>query len=384
MVGKQKSKGNIVIAIYSHIDGYPPSLNAVHHLSQLFGHVTIVERNYGPCLWTFPSNVEIRSVGPRVTLSTAASLSIIKKIVGYIQFTIVLRGLLKKKRPSVLLLYDGIPLALTKFIKLPSGLKLWYHNHDVLHESELKRNSFQWYLKKYENEQMRNVDVFSLPTATRLSYFLPISALTKIQILPNYPSKFVYGSFFRQKKFDSKILRLIHQGVFEPANFEKFIFEYLKINSSYMLEFTLTGPSIERTQNKIDRIKRNTISSNRIFLLGRIDYEKLPIVTREHHIGLALYDTHNIMVRTIGTASNKIFEYISLGLPVIFTDREDFRVQFGHYSWAFFVDDQYIDLGKVIADISSRYDQISMSARTTFLTERNFEIEFEKIAPLLE
>jgi glycosyltransferase involved in cell wall biosynthesis len=89
------------------------------------------------------------------------------------------------------------------------------------------------------------------------------------------------------------------------------------------------------------------------------------------------------MVRTVSTASNKIFEYICLGLPVIFTDRKDFRELFGHYAWANFVLTDYSNFEETILNITNNYDSQSNSARETFLKERNFELHFQKVLKTL-
>ncbi len=373
----------ILVAIYSHVDGYPPSLNAIYHLSNIFDKIIVLERNYGRSKWEFPSNVQIVSCNPQVNTSTTEKLSIYKKVSGYVRFAFLLCKILKNEKPDVLLLYDGIPLALSYFCSIPIKTKLWYHNHDVTHESELRKYTFRRFLRRFEIRQMQKVDIFSLPTDSRLQFFPRASGHIKILIVPNYPSRFIYGSWYINQVFNGIELKLIHQGAFKPVNFETLLSVFYKIKLPFPLMLSIAGPANDVCEAKIKEIKNCYLSPNKVISLGRIPYNELPLVTREHHVGLALYSEDNIMVRTIGTASNKIFEYISLGLPVIFTEREDFRDLFGHYLWAYFVSSDYNNLKEVLSSIFQNYAASSAAARRTFLQERNFEIEFDKVIQLL-
>jgi len=263
-------------------------------------------------------------------------------------------------------------------ITLPKSLKLWYHNHDVVHHSEMPKLSLLRIFKYLEEKMIKErVDLFTLPTQSRLSYFPNIREYSKTMILPNYPSSNIYASAFEQKHFNAEKdeLRLIHQGVFLPNNFENLVKSLLE--SKLRTHLVLAGPEKE------DVAQFTGFDKNRFTALGRLAYRELPEITKSCHIGLALYGEHNIMVRTVSTASNKIFEYISLGLPVIFIEREDFRTLFGHYKWANFVYSDYSNLQQVLQNIMTNYSRQSKSARETFLNECTFEAAFSNVQNIL-
>ena len=57
-----------------------------------------------------------------------------------------------------------------------------------------------------------------------------------------------------------------------------------------------------------------------------------------YHIGIGIHRKEDIMNKTLGTSSNKIYEYAAAGLPVLLYDNQQFRNYLGKYKWAFFTD----------------------------------------------
>ena len=58
---KGEKKGDIVIAVYSHPEHYPPTLNAIEFLSKEFKHIYVIHRNIEGFNWKYPSNVTLLS-----------------------------------------------------------------------------------------------------------------------------------------------------------------------------------------------------------------------------------------------------------------------------------------------------------------------------------
>ena len=51
----------LVIALYSHPDYYPPTLNALEYLSEIYSEIVIVHRNITGFNWDYPVNVKLVS-----------------------------------------------------------------------------------------------------------------------------------------------------------------------------------------------------------------------------------------------------------------------------------------------------------------------------------
>jgi hypothetical protein len=81
--------------------------------------------------------------------------------------------------------------------------------------------------------------------------------------------------------------------------------------------------------------------------------------------------------KTLGTASNKIYEYAASGLPVILYDIEQFTKYLGVYPWAFFCDASESGLKTVLDQILPVVDTVGMEARNSFEENMNFEKAFQ-------
>jgi glycosyltransferase involved in cell wall biosynthesis len=87
--------------------------------------------------------------------------------------------------------------------------------------------------------------------------------------------------------------------------------------------------------------------------------------------------------KTLGTASNKIYEYAASGLPVILYDNAQFRKYLEHYDWTFFTDGSVTSLKEIIQEIVLNYSKISGSSRDSFESELNFENKFNQVISYL-
>jgi hypothetical protein len=105
----------------------------------------------------------------------------------------------------------------------------------------------------------------------------------------------------------------------------------------------------------------------------------VPKVSATCHIGIAIFDKTDVMNRTLGTASNKIYEYAATGLPILFYDNEHFRRHLSRYNWAFPVDLSAKGLLNAIREIDNNYASLSAQAHADFETNLNFEHHFREV-----
>jgi glycosyltransferase involved in cell wall biosynthesis len=101
-------------------------------------------------------------------------------------------------------------------------------------------------------------------------------------------------------------------------------------------------------------------------------------VTKECQIGIAIFMGKDEVSKTLGSASNKIYEYAACGLPVIAYDNEQFRKHIGKYSWVTFTDGSIPSLKKAIEHIINNYNSLSIAAKNDFENIFYFENAFTK------
>jgi hypothetical protein len=367
-----------VVAIYSSIEAYPPALNALQCLSSKFDKIEVVQRNVMPSDWKFPQNIEIINSGRYHHYSIISAKPFWWKMLNFLQFAFVLRSAVVRHRPAWVILHDPLPILAWSLIRHTIGQndtpKIWYHNHDVIlgNESVLMRWAY-----RAQKSVLPSVDKFSLPTELRLPYFKLEGSKVKPMIIPNYPSKSFFGNWVVSRPIDTPT-RLIFQGHISPDSGLELFLKVLPFRiAGRQLELNLVGPIDPEYKLRLLQLADQLQVTNQLVLRGRVPYRELPAITSQCHIGLATYGKQNLMVKTMGTASNKIYEYVSVGLPVIVYDDVQFIELVKKYPWAIFIDGTMDNLNQQILYIIDNYERLSKSARLSFEESLNFEDHFE-------
>ena len=123
--------------------------------------------------------------------------------------------------------------------------------------------------------------------------------------------------------------------------------------------------------------------SEKLLYIGPTDYREVIENGRTCHIGIGIHKKDDIMNKTLGTASNKIYEYAALGLPVILYDNEHFREILGKYEWAFFTDTSSGSLRNCLEKIITDYPRLSDLALSDFRKQLSFEQYFQTLKKTL-
>jgi hypothetical protein len=129
--------------------------------------------------------------------------------------------------------------------------------------------------------------------------------------------------------------------------------------------------SMIRRKDKEDHIKLHPIAPHHF----------LPELTARGHIGLAVYTEDEVLISTLGTSSNKVYEYSACGLPFIYFGNEHFKQHYEDMPWGVSTDLSKSSIEDAIMFIMENYMYLSSAARASFLSERNFE---KAIAPAVE
>ena len=372
----------IVSAIYSHPDYYPPTLNAVNFLAKHVTEIKIISRNVKEDEISFPSNVSLEKSGHFKTIRDTEAANYFWKIKSFIGFLLLLYQSIIKYHPEWVLLYDPIPLFAFKILRpfIKKKPKLWYHNHDVMELTRLKKYSISWFAYRAEQKSFYNIDLFTYPSEQRKVYF-PLKKLKGISsFLPNYPPKNSHR--VSVKKTPKNSLKLIYQGhVGEGHGLLEVIIFLKNINIQLEVSLTIIGQIDETFKQKAVAMIKQLRLDDKVHILPPVPYPKLKEITERHDVGLAIHLPVNLAFNTAATSSNKIYEYISGGLPVILVDNSAYKETLQNREWSFFTDLSEESLEKNLIRISENYKRISEEAINDFKNELNFEHFFQPILP---
>ena len=372
-----EKQNNIVIGIYFHPEAYPPTLNAIGELSECFDGITVIHRPHLKGTWKYPANVKAVPSGAYISSVGQEKAPLQKKILFFFQFTMSLLKACRTEKPDFILVYDSLSLLAYSLIKpLLSKHTSWYHNHDVTEQKNIRKYSISWLAGKNEIKAFKNLDIFSLPANERLPYF-PMDAFKgKYFFIPNYPAKKFYGPFYKHKE-PSTPIRIIFQGSIGPYHGIEEIIPLLKETiDQYPLELVLKGPCrADYRQLCLELAEKHQVS-NKVLFLEVTPYAEVAVVSSTCHIGIGILAQQDLMNTTLGTASNKLYEYAAVGLPVIYYNSLNFTKYLNKFIWAVPTEVTSMDIKEKISFILKNYNELSGSAHIDFIRELNFENGF--------
>jgi glycosyltransferase involved in cell wall biosynthesis len=381
-----KTKRVLLVSIYSHPDYYPPTLSAVENLSSLYDNIYILHRNIHGLNWKYPENVQL--IGPRkqYSLQEVENAGLIKKVFWYLAFSSRLFLALIKFKPETFLISDYLCILAYRLI-FPFSKKphiTWYHNHDVAEEQYLKKYSVSWLSWKSEKWLFPKLQIFSLPALERKVCF-PLNLFQGVFFfLPNFPSRLIYKSTLNENKYRDPVYRILFQGSIGPLHGLEELIPLLKEKiQGKELNLIIKGFISAEYLTELKVIAGSHGISEKLIYIGPTDYSQVIENGRTCHIGIAIHKKEDIMNKTLGTASNKIYEYAALGLPVILYDNAHFREILGQYKWAFFTNTESDSLRQCLNDIIAAYPSLSKQAASDFNNQLSFEHYFEPVKKFL-
>jgi len=375
----------LVIAIYSHPEYYPPALSALENLAPLFKKIYVMHGNTKGFDWKYPDNVILVGSGDSFEPAEILAGSVRRKIAWFTHFSRSFYSLVRDQKPDTILIYDYMPILsyrlFSHLIKKPRIL--WYHNHDVADEKQLRKYSLSWFAWKSEKWIFPKLNIFSLPAVERKIAF-PMNLLKgNFIFLPNFPSIHIYGNLESKNDIPGKTIKLLFQGSIGTLHGLEEIIPLLREQiNGHDLQLILKGFISKEYAETLYKLAVSYSVEERLIFMGPTGYAEVIQNAKTCDIGIGIHMKQDIMNRTLGTASNKIYEYAALGLPVLIYDNEHFRQTLGKYSWIFFTNASESSLRKCLQDIISNLNSLSQAARKDF-EKFSFEQYFKPVTAAL-
>ena len=384
----KKPINHITVLIYAHPELYPPTLSAIEELSQIADAIDVVTRNMLASKWEYPKNVRVHYINKKKYVGFGIEkVSFGLKIIHFLKFVMMSHRLIKKNKSKIVLAYDAIPLYVAHLLKATLKKQdslLWYHNHDVTDLSKANYFSIMSIASRKQDSAIQNIGMFSLPSKERLVYFKNIPKEINPIIIPNYPLKKVYSKHIKKEIKTTSRLKLVYQGSIGKGHGLESIIKILNqpINNK-LLELHLVGKIRAPYLQQLNTLAKQNGVLDRFEYHGIKPFTQLPAFLSGFDVGIAIHKPYNITYATGGSASNKIYEYAAIGLPVLLFDNEHYRSYLGDNNWSFFTDLTHDSLINSLMAIHDSFSVATLAARKDFLEKYNYGNCFQKIKPLL-
>jgi len=384
----KKPINHITVLIYAHPELYPPTLSAIEELSQIADKIDVVTRNMLASKWEYPKNVRVHYINKKKYEGfEIENISFIAKIIHFLKFVMISHTLIRKNKSKIVLVYDAIPLYVAHLLKATlkkQNSLLWYHNHDVTDLSKANYFSIMSIASCKQDSAIQNIGMFSLPSKERLVYFKNIPKEINPIIIPNYPLKKVYSKHIKKEIKTTSRLKLVYQGSIGKGHGLESIIKILNqpINNK-SLELHLVGKIRAPYLQQLNTLAKQNGVLDRFEYHGIKPFTQLPAFLSGFDVGIAIHKPYNITYATGGSASNKIYEYAAVGLPVLLFDNEHYRFYLGDNNWSFFTDLTHDSLIKTLESININWLNASNAAQQDFIEKYNYGNCFKKIKPLI-
>jgi hypothetical protein len=223
------------------------------------------------------------------------------------------------------------------------------------------------------------LSIFTLPSADRLSKFPLLDFKGKCFVIPNYPRKSFYSQFYKIKKIEGSV-KLIYQGHASRGHGLEEIIELLplKVLGNH-LQLLVKGPCLEVYRKSLELKASQSNVLDKISFYGVTPYSEVPKLSSLCHIGIGIHAKNDIMNVTLGTASNKLYEYAAVGLPILYYNKEYFTKYLSKYKWAIATELTPEAILASIEKIVSTYEAMSEAAYSDFISELNYEFFFKPL-----
>lgn len=377
---------DIGIIIYANPDFYPPVINSINVLSKEF-NLIIICRNHDKTQMFYPANVRLYRLGKLKTEREKETQGLVMKIIEYILFTARTVFYFRYYHCQFIYSYNMHGFIAGLLVScFGKKIPLIYHNLDLCELG--KKVDLNYIIKYLELRLACYADKIVFPDINRAKFFQGEAKLNKLpDIVMNTPLLTTHlpsnrlKDILRAKGFAADAKVVLFQGAINESHS---ILEVVK-SMVFWPENTILVLIGEISQDfliQVDNAAKSLGVKDRIQYLTAITYYGLFYYTVGAYLGLAPYKPVNINQLFNAGAANKLFEYLSLGIPVVTTDSPYFREVVDSSVAYFTKPDSVEDIAKTInSAISDReeYRRKSQAARQAHLTRLNYEEQFRSI-----
>ena len=381
-------KAPLLITLYSNPDYYPPTVYAVRILSSYF-RIHILCRNMEKPFQDWPAGVTIERFGKYASVGDKEAAGACAKLIEYAKFVARARVLIKEIRPALVYAYD--PHAFVASIvgrMVGSSTPVIFHQHELPEMRSLSWASLQGWVVWAALRGTKSADATVFPEKYRAREWLMAAGDSRAPIIvPNCPDQSYFPApadwsgtiaerycareavYVGSVGADNGHLEALRAIAIADGNVR------LRVIGSFRPEF----------ETNFNKLARELGVTKRISLDGWIAHDEVPARRSGSSAGLSLYKPVTKNLEYMGSASNKLFEYAAMGMPVVVPDRASYRDFLGDAEWVTYADvEQPASIARAIDSIFAdreRYIAMSRAARRAFEEQYNYERVF---APALE
>jgi len=307
------------VVFYGDPNGYPPIINAARALAESGWSVEIVcraERSHGEVPW--PAGVTIVRGAPSPRHR-------------WLEYAAFVRLAVKRaKRGAIVAGHDMHGLLPAALMARKAGSPLVYHCHDFADAARALPAGSR-IVKAFEPMLARRAALVVVPDERRGAVMRRELGLRETPlVVPNAPRASaspppgrLREALARDGRAPGRIV--LRRGRIGPGHGIEATIRSMPRWIDASASFVLMGPGEADFLRRISALAAECGVADRVVVLPPVAYDEVAGFTREADVGHALYDPVNVNHVEMGTASNKVIEYMAAGVPSIVADTPSFR-----------------------------------------------------------
>jgi glycosyltransferase involved in cell wall biosynthesis len=381
-------KPRLFIAIYANPDYYPPTVYAVRILSSYF-NIHVLCRNMDQPDREWPADVTIERFGKYASVGDKENASAGSKLAEYARFVARTRTLIGRLKPAVVYAYD--PHAFAACMIGRTGrqpIPLIFHLHELPETENLSATSLQGWIVRAALRGTKSANAVVFPEIHRARHWLMAAGDSRAPIIvPNCPAR----SYFPAPPDWSDTIagryrarELVYVGYASEDNGHLEALRALAMTDA-TIRLRVIGAYRPGFGAQFMALAHELGLNARVSVDGWLAQDELIARASAASAGLSLHKSVSKGLQYLGPASNKLFEYAAMGLPVVVPNRASYRDFIGDADWVTYADVERPEsiaraINSIFAD-RERYAAMSRAARRAFEELYNYERVF---APALD
>jgi glycosyltransferase involved in cell wall biosynthesis len=340
----------------------------------------------------WPPEVTIERMGEYASPRDKEQASAGAKFIEYAKFAARTRSLIKQEQPAIVYSYDPYAFVASLFGRIGGrSTPLMFHLHELPETQNLSWNSLQGWVVWSALTGTKSADAVVFPEKYRARHWLAAAGDSRAPtIVPNCPEKSYFPAPADWNETIARRYRAREAVYVGYASADNGHLETLRaLAMTNGIRMRVIGNYRAEFEASFNGLARELGVADRVSLDGWLALDELQARASRASVGLSLYKPVTKSLEYVASASNKLFEYAAMGLPVVVPDRASYRHFLGDAEWVTYADvEDPESIARAISSIfadGERYIAMSREARHAFEEQYNYERVFEPmLGKLLE
>ena len=376
---------SIAIILYSNIDYYPSTTDAVRLLENKY-KIVIFSRNIEDQLELFGKNTVLYKFGRHTSVIKSERKPGLSKLIEYVLFTLKTIYYSRRHKSRCIIAYDTFSLTTAVMLRLFNPqIKIFYHAHEIIEPGSSKWYHLRYWTEKVTIAYAKDCVWVSQPDVKRADFFKNLTGIKDVKVMRNFALRNFKEpveklALCEKLKQDGYVVGTFIGTIGKESYIENLV-QFIR-TSEMKIAFVIAGVVREKSIENLLRNENNRRLS-RLVYLGFIPKKEINALLNSADFALALY-APSLMTEMNAGSSAKVGAYITFGLPVIYPSFWDYEPYYKEIGLNYDDGEGLLARVREMAKDQDLRRRLGENAKRKFKENINFESEFRELKETLD